>query len=86
MSKRRGVAQFGSALALGARCRRFESCLPDAAKSQSPADVLTAPEGAVFYWFRAGVRKTCVKSLVRNHFCARLIWAPPDSWTTADNV
>ena len=33
MSKRRGVAQFGSALALGARCRRFESCLPDAAKT-----------------------------------------------------
>ena len=28
--ERRGVAQFGSALALGARCRRFESCLPDA--------------------------------------------------------
>lgn len=26
---RRGVAQSGSALALGARCRRFESCLPD---------------------------------------------------------
>ena len=25
----RGVAQFGSALALGARCRRFKSCLPD---------------------------------------------------------
>jgi hypothetical protein len=47
---------------------------------------LTAPEGAVFYCFRAGVRKTCVKSPVRNHFCARLIWATPDSWTTADNV
>src|SRR3546814_17089989 len=27
--QRRGVAQPGSALALGARCRRFESCLPD---------------------------------------------------------
>ena len=25
----RGVAQFGSALALGARCRRFKSCHPD---------------------------------------------------------
>ena len=25
----RGVAQFGRALALGARCRRFESCHPD---------------------------------------------------------
>ena len=25
----RGVAQFGRALALGARCRRFNSCLPD---------------------------------------------------------
>ena len=25
----RGVAQFGSALALGARCRRFKSCRPD---------------------------------------------------------
>lgn len=25
----RGVAQPGSALALGARCRRFESCYPD---------------------------------------------------------
>ena len=27
--KQRDVAQFGSALALGARCRRFESCRPD---------------------------------------------------------
>ena len=25
----RGVAQPGSALALGARCRRFDSCYPD---------------------------------------------------------
>jgi hypothetical protein len=36
MSMRRGVAQFGSALALGARCRRFESCLPDCHLSGSP--------------------------------------------------
>ena len=27
--KHRGVAQFGSAPALGAGCRRFESCHPD---------------------------------------------------------
>ena len=27
--ERRGVAQSGSAPALGAGCRRFESCLPD---------------------------------------------------------
>ena len=27
--KSRGVAQLGSALALGARCRRFKSCHPD---------------------------------------------------------
>ena len=33
-----GVAQFGRALALGARCRRFESCRPD--HSEIP---LTAP-------------------------------------------
>ena len=26
------MAQFGSALALGARCRRFKSCLPDSCK------------------------------------------------------
>ena len=30
------MAQFGSALALGARCRRFESCLPDCNLSESP--------------------------------------------------
>ena len=29
MGQQRGVAQFGRALALGARCRRFESCHPD---------------------------------------------------------
>ena len=29
------MAQFGSALALGARCRRFESCLPDSQKPSS---------------------------------------------------
>ena len=34
---------------MGARCRRFESCLPDAIKSQSPADISTVPQGAVFY-------------------------------------
>lgn len=28
----RGVAQSGRALALGARCRRFESCHPDKLK------------------------------------------------------
>ena len=38
-----------SQAALGARCRRFESCLSDASKSQSPADILTASQGAVFY-------------------------------------
>ena len=29
VQKPRGVAQFGSAPALGAGCRRFESCHPD---------------------------------------------------------
>ena len=29
-------------LALGARGRRFESCLPDATKGQSPADIAAA--------------------------------------------
>ena len=29
------VAQFGRALALGARCRRFESCHPDQASSHN---------------------------------------------------
>ena len=28
-TKKRGVAQFGRARALGARCRRFKSCHPD---------------------------------------------------------
>ena len=52
----------GHLAALGARCRRFESCLPDAIKSQSPADISTAPQGAVFYclntraWSRCGER------------------------------
>ena len=44
------MAQFGSALALGARCRRFESCLPDSSISQPPTDISAAPQGAVFYW------------------------------------
>ena len=32
------MAQFGSALALGARCRRFKSCLPDSYKFQSETE------------------------------------------------
>ena len=44
------MAQFGSALALGARCRRFESCLPDSLISQTPTDITAAPQGAVFFW------------------------------------
>ena len=32
--RRRGVAQPGSAPALGAGCRRFESCRPDETKSE----------------------------------------------------
>ena len=32
----RGVAQFGSALALGARCREFESRHPDHRKEYGP--------------------------------------------------
>ena len=67
--------------ALGARCRRFESCLPDASKSQSPADISTAPQGAVFYWFHSGVRKTCVKPADGNPFCARLSRTPSDAYT-----
>ena len=50
------MAQFGSALALGARCRRFESCLPDSQMSQFPTDISAAPQGAVFYCFCTGVR------------------------------
>ena len=39
---RRGVAQFGRVLALGARCRRFESCrlnhvAADSAVTKTPA-------------------------------------------------
>ena len=39
-----------STIALGARCRRFETCLPDSQISQPPTDICTAPYGAVFYW------------------------------------
>ena len=35
-------------LASGARGRRFESCLPDATKGKSPADIFTASKVAIF--------------------------------------
>ena len=34
------VAQFGRALALGARCRRFESCRPDQKEEHLKGDAL----------------------------------------------
>ena len=82
---RRGVAQFGSALALGARCRRFESCLPDAIKNQSPAGVKTVPQGAVFYC------SPCSSKLLEraSHYAVapEIPSSPPSSrsqtWTTA---
>ena len=55
------MAQFGSALALGARCRRFESCLPDSQISQPPTDISAAPKGTVFYCSGVGVRTRCEK-------------------------
>ena len=72
MMLRRGVAQFGSALALGARCRRFESCLPDSLMCESPTDISTAPQGAVFYCSVMGRRKMCIKPLVSHWLYTRL--------------
>ena len=80
------MAQFGSALALGARCRRFESCLPDATKSQSPADISTAPQGAVFYCYHSGVRKTCVKPADGNPFLRTTFTDTADKLRAVDNV
>src|SRR3546814_19924489 len=45
-SARRGVAQPGSALALGARCRRFESCLPDQFQEMADVRVASAAQAA----------------------------------------
>ena len=61
---RRGVAQFGSALALGARCRRFKSCLPDSLKSQSLTSFCTASPRRFFCALRQGGHKMCEKRLI----------------------
>ena len=79
------MAQFGSALALGARCRRFESCLPDSLKSQSRTDIFAASPGRLFYCSQTLLRKTCVKPREPQSVCVRRFWTSPDSWTPAGN-
>ena len=61
MEELRGVAQFGSAPALGAGCRRFESCHPDCKTSQSSTDISAASPGRLFYCLARIVRKRCEK-------------------------
>ena len=59
MEELRGVAQFGSAPALGAGCRRFESCHPDCKTSQSSTDISAAFPGRLFYCLQSGVWSGC---------------------------
>ena len=65
----RGVAQFGSALALGARCRRFKSCRPDSVHGPNVAvDEPVGPEEMVRRYedsrlFQAGERRRIVAPL-----------------------
>ena len=59
MEELRGVAQFGSAPALGAGCRRFESCHPDCKTSQSSTDISAAFPGRLFYCLQGGVWSGC---------------------------
>ena len=79
------MAQFGSALALGARCRRFESCLPDSLKSQSRTDIFAASPGRLFYCSQTLLRKRCVKPREPQSVCVRRFWTSPDSWTPSGN-
>ncbi len=55
MPRIRGVAQSGSAPALGAGCRRFESCLPDQSKTVVTYPFSQAkPRQAVFHGVHTG--------------------------------
>ena len=68
-------------VALRARCRRFESCLPDSLISQPPTDICAAPLGAVFYCLgitgRAWPPKDCDQLdkavMIREPLAVRLI-------------
>ena len=63
----RGVAQFGSAPALGAGCRRFESCHPDARDVIHDGLSCRLPRAAFLLgreWCAQNVRKAVSKGRV----------------------
>ena len=64
MSPPRGVAQPGSASALGAECRRFESSRPDRGKQRNRAGFSESSEGS-----RSRELRACSKRALRGRDC-----------------
>src|SRR5664280_3561491 len=69
---RRAVAQLGSALRLGRRCRRFKSCQPDRASSGGPVETEPSDDDGV--GLRGGWRPL-------QTFSVRPIATQPLAWT-----